>query len=174
MKNLKLICLFTVTAVSLLYFSSCKDDDCTANLDCAGVCGGSAVEDCEETCNGSVTMGSTCDDGDAETTNDAYDANCNCVGLSMATCQTLNATYEGEVLNILTATCAYQGCHPSYLVYDSLKIRTDNGKFEQKVLNPNADLPMPPAYTPDDKPKSLTTEQLQVLECWKDAGYPKN
>jgi len=117
-------------------------------------------------------MGAACDDGDANTSNDTYDANCNCVGVGA--CESFNATYEGEVLNILKATCAYEGCHPTYLVFDSLKVKTDSGKFEQKVLDPNADLPMPPAYAPEDKPKSLTNEQLQVLRCWKDAGYPEN
>jgi len=172
MNHLKLIFLFTATMVALLYFSSCKDDECTANLDCAGVCGGSAVEDCEGTCNGTVTIGTACDDGNPNTSNEKYDANCNCV--STDACETLNATYEGDVLNILTATCAYEGCHPTYLVYDSLKVKIDNGKFEEKVLDPNAELPMPPAYAPEGKPKSLTDEQLQVLQCWKDGGYLKN
>lgn len=172
MNNLKLICLFTATLFSLLYFTSCKDDDCLTNLDCAGVCGGSAIEDCEGTCNGFVIVGSACDDGNANTMNDTYDANCNCIGV--VGCETLNATFEGEVLNILKTTCAYEGCHTTYLVYDSLKIRTDNGKFEEKVLNPDADLPMPPARVPEGKPKNLTDEQLQILQCWKDIGYPKN
>jgi len=172
MNNLKLICFFIAVIFSLLYFSSCKDDECITNLDCAGICGGSAIEDCEGTCNGSATIGSACDDGNADTTIDKYDTDCNCVGFE--TCETLNATYEGEVLNILKTTCAYEGCHINYLVYDSLKIRTDNGKFEEKVLNPNTGPLMPPATVPEDKPISLTNEQLQVLQCWKDGGYQKN
>lgn len=174
MNNLKLIFLFTATLVVLLFFSSCKDDDCTANLDCAGVCGGSAIEDCEGTCNGSVTMGSACDDGNADTVNDVYDANCNCAGITVEVCESLNATYDGEVLNIIKATCNYETCHTTYLVYDSLKAKIDSGKFEERVFNPNTDKPMPPAYAPEGRPKSLTDEQLEVLRCWKDAGYPEN
>ncbi len=174
MNNLKLIFLFTATVVALFYFSSCKDDDCTANLDCAGVCGGLAVEDCEGTCNGSVTIGNACDDGNADTVNDVYDVNCNCAGLTEDFCESLNATYEGEVLNILNLACSYDGCHPIYMVYDSLKVRIESGRFEAKVLDPNAEQPMPPAYAPEDKPRSLTDEQLEVFRCWKDAGYPEN
>lgn len=174
MNNLKWICLLTATVLSLVFFSSCKDDDCTANLDCAGVCGGTAVEDCEGTCNGAVTMGMPCDDNDPDTTNDIYDANCNCIGIE--TCETLSATFDGEVLNILEATCAYEGCHPNYLEYATIKEKTDSGAFQARVLDrdTSAGRPMPPPDVPDDKPKNLTTEQLQILTCWMEAGYPEN
>jgi len=164
--------MLTATVLSLVFFSSCKDDECTANLDCAGVCGGTAVEDCEGTCNGTVIMGMACDDNDPDTTDDVFDADCNCIGTK--TCETLNATYDGEVLNILKTTCAYEGCHPAYLEYAAIKEKADSGKFEEKVLDSNAKLPMPPAYAPEDKPKSLTNEQLQILTCWMEAGYPEN
>jgi len=114
-----------------------------------------------------------CDDNDPDTTDDVLDENCNCAGTEK--CATLNATYDGEVLNILTVTCAYEGCHIDYLEYAAIKEKADNGTFEARVLDPNADVPMPPAgLVPDDKPKSLTDEQLQILTCWMEAGYPEN
>jgi len=45
------------------------EDGSCATLDCADICGGDAV------------VGSACDDGDPNTSNDSYDADCNCVGL---------------------------------------------------------------------------------------------
>jgi len=48
-------------------------------VDCNGNC---IVEiDCNGDCGGSTVVGATCDDGNPNTTNDAYNADCNCVGM---------------------------------------------------------------------------------------------
>jgi len=174
MNQIKIISLLILLSSALIYFSSCKDDDCDGTLDCAGICNGSAQEDCEGTCNGDKTIGTPCDDGDPNTENDVYNASCECVGGEVDLCADVDATYNGDVLSIIEMTCGYQPCHTGYLTYDSLKIKIDEGKFEAKVLDPNAELPMPPAFVPEDKPASLTDEQLFILNCWKDAGYPQN
>jgi|GEM_PF-2834140 len=54
--------------------------NCLVTVDCAGVCGGNALLDCENICEGTATEGAPCDDGNASTQNDMYDANCDCVG----------------------------------------------------------------------------------------------
>ena len=52
------------------YDADATEDDGTCQYnDCAGVCGGAAV------------VGAACDDGDANTNNDAYNADCECAGL---------------------------------------------------------------------------------------------
>jgi len=69
--------------------------DCEGNClvveDCAGTCGGTATEDCENVCAGSATEGTTCDDGNPATSNDVYDSNCNCIGMTIAGCTNINA-----------------------------------------------------------------------------------
>jgi len=55
---------------------ACEEDGSCLFNDCNGVCGGEAIE------------GTTCDDGDANTTNDVYGSDCSCAG-------TPNAATEG-------------------------------------------------------------------------------
>ena len=93
------------------------------------------------------------------------------------TCDQYTATYDGDVKEIINNSCAYSGCHVAnfpngnFENFDSLKTYLDDGKFEDRVLVLKN---MPPQYAPDDKPKELTDEQLEILTCWKDAGYPEN
>jgi len=57
-------------ATACNYDAAATEDDGTCQYnDCAGVCGGTAV------------VGAACDDGDANTNNDAYNADCECAGL---------------------------------------------------------------------------------------------
>jgi hypothetical protein len=32
---------------------------------------------------------------------------------------------------------------------------------------------MPPDYAPEGRPRDLTQEQLDLIECWLDSGYPE-
>jgi len=56
--------------------------NCLGSIDCAEVCGGPAIEDCLGVCNGSANEGSACDDGNPNTIDDKYDANCVCRGVT--------------------------------------------------------------------------------------------
>lgn len=97
-------------------------------------------------------------------------------------CDSINATYDGDVKAIINSSCAYSGCHDGmntglpedardYTTFAGLGVNTANGKFKTRVLDvknmPNPDI------TPDDKPQELTTAQLEILQCWHDAGYPQ-
>jgi len=55
---------------------------CNFNPDATEDDGSCAVNDCNGECGGTATAGTTCDDGDASTTNDTYNANCECIGES--------------------------------------------------------------------------------------------
>jgi len=75
----------------------------TAYTDNCGTCVGgntgltACVQDCEGTWGGTHTAGTPCNDGNASTQNDAYDANCICTGIPVGPC-----TGNQVVVNITT------------------------------------------------------------------------
>ncbi len=58
------------------------EDDAACNTGAAGNC---QYLDCAGECGGSTTAGTTCDDGNAETENDVYGADCTCAGTPVMT-----------------------------------------------------------------------------------------
>jgi len=74
---------------------------------------------------------------------------------------------------LIYLTCSYQGCHErnasigDFTQYRTLKPFIRNGKIFRRVIE-NKD--MPPPYATG--PKTLTTEELQKIECWLAAGGP--
>ena len=82
---MKILFSFILSFIFLVFWS-CSDagdplsNDCTEGLDCAGECGGTAVEDCAGTCDGSALL------SNGECTNISYTAtiqpifNTNCTG----------------------------------------------------------------------------------------------
>src|SRR5690606_14382268 len=62
------------------FYISMNGEDVTGDVIGASVTAGACAIDCEGVPGGSATIGTACDDGDATTGNDTYDANCNCVG----------------------------------------------------------------------------------------------
>lgn len=98
----------------------------------------------------------------------------------LAVCDTLQATYETNVQEIIDRTCAYSGCHidasiGNYLTYEGMLGRLTNGSIRNRVISLRNDptIGMPPDYTPSDRPQNLTQEELEIIQCWLDAGYPK-
>lgn len=99
-------------------------------------------------------------------------------------CDDLNATYDGAVKGIIDSSCAYTGCHSGgfsaqipddaidFTNYAGLQASLNAAKFEKRVLD---DKNMPPeAFVPPGSPTELTDAQLELLQCWADAGYPEN
>lgn len=97
-------------------------------------------------------------------------------------CDSVTATYNGDVKAIINNSCAYFGCHDGsngnipeeardLTTYAGLVASTTNGKFKTRVIDvknmPNPDI------TPDDKPQELTAAELQIMQCWHDAAYPE-
>ena len=96
------------------------------------------------------------------------------------------ATWDGEVKTIIESTCSYSGCHSGgttanpylspgsndFTTYAGIKSNLDNGNFEKRAL---IDKNMPNAmFVPAGNPTELTTAQLDILQCWADAGFPEN
>lgn len=97
----------------------------------------------------------------------------------MLPCDGETPTYAINVQEIIEQTCAYSGCHLGgapgvYDSYNGLLSDLENGQFRNRVINArdNPTLGMPPDYAPQDRPRNLTDEQLAIITCWLDAGYP--
>lgn len=95
-------------------------------------------------------------------------------------CDDVMPTYVTDVQPIIEATCAYSGCHLGtapgiYTSYEGLLPQLDAGSFRERVITMQADqnLGMPPNYAPNDRPQDLTEDQLKTIECWLDAGFPR-
>ncbi|MDR0801545.1 hypothetical protein [Fluviicola sp.] len=76
-------------------------------------------------------------------------------------CDGTNATYNNTVKSIVNSSCA--SCHSNYSSYSGLSTITSNGQFAQHVLT-NQDMP---------KGSSLTSDQLNKIQCWANNGYPQ-
>jgi len=99
------------------------------------------------------------------------------------TCNTTDAiTYDNQIASIINASCAYSGCHDGasaapddYNSYSGLSSIINDGGFMSRVITLREDpsVGMPPNYAAAG-PTDLTTAELQLIQCWIDAGYPEN
>jgi len=97
-------------------------------------------------------------------------------------CDDIPPVWEGEVKTIVELTCAYAGCHigggtgapGNYTSYGTVAAALNNGSFQNRTfdIKDNPTLGMPPDYATG--PKDLTDDQLNILTCWVEAGYPEN
>lgn len=95
-------------------------------------------------------------------------------------CGTDPISYEEDIFLIIQNTCAYSGCHldsapGTYDTYQGLLPTLENGTFIERIvtLRDDPNLGMPPDYAPADRPKDLTEEELQLIRCWVEMGYPE-
>lgn len=96
-------------------------------------------------------------------------------------CTGVQPTYESGVKEIINRTCSYSGCHldsapGTYTTYDGVRSALASGKFRQRVIIVKDDpiAGMPPDNVPNGKAKDLTKEELRILQCWLDGGFPEN
>lgn len=91
-------------------------------------------------------------------------------------CDGIQTSYELNIRQIIDGSCAYSGCHPEYSNYEGLLPVLEDGSFRSRVVTLQADgnLGMPPDYSPDDRPKELSEEQLNLIRCWLSNSYPEN
>ena len=96
------------------------------------------------------------------------------------TCTDEDRTYEADIRPIIEQTCAYAGCHLGsapgvYNDYDGLLSALESGLFRERVISQeaNPNVGMPPNYSPDDRQQDLTAEQLSLISCWLEAGFPQ-
>lgn len=98
----------------------------------------------------------------------------------LAVCDTLVATYDTNVKDIIDQSCAYSGCHidaatGNYLTYEGMLSRLQSGAVRNRVIGLRDDPTngMPPNYAPAGRPQDLTQEELEIMQCWLDSGFPK-
>ncbi|MCB0396974.1 MAG: hypothetical protein KDD36_09990 [Flavobacteriales bacterium] len=78
-------------------------------------------------------------------------------------------TYNTEISVIIQSSCMGSSCHGAgskhgeWTSYTNLKPQLDNGGFKKYVLEKQS---MP-------KGSSLSQEQLNMIQCWVDNGYPE-
>jgi len=98
--------------------------------------------------------------------------------------ESCGVTYDAQVKNIMTNTCAYAGCHSGstaspyvpasvkdFTNYEGLMACIENGSFRVRVLE---SLTMPPStFIPAGKPTSLTEAEIETLSCWLESGHPE-
>lgn len=95
-------------------------------------------------------------------------------------CDGVMPTYEADVREIVERTCAYSGCHLGgapgiYDSYSGLLPNLESGLFRQRVIERRDDptAGMPPNYAPTDRAQDLTEDELMIITCWLDAGFPE-
>lgn len=94
-------------------------------------------------------------------------------------CDTTEATYLTTVKPIIDQSCAISGCHlpgtsapGNFTFYVGLEGYFDGDQLEQRIfLETDPLLRMPPINSPPEA--MLSQEQMDILECWIDAGYPE-
>lgn len=99
---------------------------------------------------------------------------------SEVACPDQELTYEQDIRPIIEESCAYSGCHLGgapglYNNYDGLLQDLEDGSFRDRVITQRADpnVGMPPNYSPADRPEDLTEEELSIINCWLEAGFPR-
>lgn len=90
-------------------------------------------------------------------------------------------TYDGSIKAIIDNSCAYAGCHLGgapgiYDTYAGLEAALSGGLFRERVILERDDpgVGMPPNYAPEGRPEDLTAEELELITCWLDNGFPEN
>lgn len=91
-------------------------------------------------------------------------------------CDNIETSYELNIRQIVDNTCAYSGCHPEYTDYEGILPVLEDGSFRTRVLKLKADanLGMPPDYAPENRPKDLNEEQINLITCWLENDFPEN
>jgi hypothetical protein len=95
-------------------------------------------------------------------------------------------SYANGVREIINVNCAYSGCHDGsagigpgdYTRYNQALLRELNtGSFRSRVIDQreNASIGMPPnkSVYPESQKDDLTEDELAIILCWLDDGFPE-
>ena len=99
-------------------------------------------------------------------------------------CDTIDATYNGDVMDIVDSSCSYNGCHDGsgglgpgdYTTYNGMQSRF--GLFRSRIIEFQTDpgIGMPPdnSVYQESQKDNLSMEEMEVMICWINAGFPEN
>ena len=79
-------------------------------------------------------------------------------------CDGTNSTYSGNMQSLINSKCTSPACHPTYTTYAGIKSTIDLGTFKDRVIS-KKDMP---------SGSTLSSGELNKIQCWIDAGYPEN
>jgi hypothetical protein len=80
-------------------------------------------------------------------------------------------SYSKDILPIISLKCSITSCHVpgsptgDFLVYDELKKRIENNKFQRMVFELKL---MPPAMS-----RQLNEDEIEILRLWIEQGSPE-
>jgi len=89
------------------------------------------------------------------------------------TCDSSNVTYTNFVASVMSTNCTLSGCHNSgtsidLTTYDALKLKVDDGTFNDRVI---VQKDMPPSYSSGSI--SLDDCTIAKLKKWINSGAPQ-
>lgn len=90
-------------------------------------------------------------------------------------CSNIVASYANDIQPIMNSSCAISGCHVvgfssgDFTSYSGLKAKVDDGTVKNRTI---VQMNMPPANS--SGPTTLTMTQIDLLNCWIEAGAPEN
>lgn len=87
---------------------------------------------------------------------------------SLDFCDTVEATYNASVKAIIDSKCAVSSCHggpqqPNLTDFNA--VNTNSDRISVRALDQQT---MPPASMP-----ALTNDEIDILNCWREAGFPE-
>lgn len=95
-------------------------------------------------------------------------------------CDNVTATYSTDIQPIIEQTCAYSSCHLGAApgVYDSyagILPVLESGEFRNRVIDMRSDpvVGMPPDDVPSGRRSDLTPDEIDLINCWLEAGFPE-
>ena len=84
-------------------------------------------------------------------------------------CDSITATYTDSVKAIIDAKCSVAGCHlntQNPILNNYTQVFGNSGRIAVRALDLKT---MPPQGMPQ-----LTDDEIKILTCWKEAGFPEN
>ncbi|MEO9533743.1 MAG: hypothetical protein ABJG68_02005 [Crocinitomicaceae bacterium] len=85
-------------------------------------------------------------------------------------------SYATDIRPIIESSCKTQagpgtGCHDAWIdEYENIQTKLDAGAIQDRVFNQKNMPYMPNSFGID----SLTSDELEIMQCWIDQGYPEN
>ena len=95
-------------------------------------------------------------------------------------CDNVTATYTDDIQAIIEETCAYSSCHLGaapgvYNSYAGILPVLQSGEFRNRVIDMRSDptVGMPPDDVPNGRRSDLSQAEIDLINCWLEAGFPE-